>query len=264
MIAQLNQTALSFTENFKFSHGELLEFDAVSFQDWLDETLPQAVNLKPCTLQEAGSGDSIDLGKFRLLRFTLPTHSLRQNEFFGVPLGKATRTRETLRVYQGSKLAHVGFSDAVHIPVLVEPRQSGNWKVWMSLTPMEIATCRGGVRKAFGEVLLGGMGLGWMAKRIAARKQVSKLAIVDWNLDVLNFVGKALREEFPGKKIELIHDDVWKHIDSHRSYDSFILDVWESYGRAEYDKYFVDLKKWCEQNDRRVWGWGDVKHLPEG
>jgi hypothetical protein len=262
-------TALPFTESFAFQHNELIEFDAASFQAWVDEMLPQAANLKPCTGDNPDvSGGTVELGNFKLMRRTLPktfmqTHS-SLGGFFPSRLKKPIERRSTLKIYQGAKAGQVQFSDDVHIPVLAQP-QGDRWKVWMSLTPMEIATCRGGVRKAFGRVLLGGLGLGWMAQRIAERKQVERVTIVESNLDVLQFFGQPLVEKFGANRVQLVHADVWKYIAdrNYDCYDSYIMDVWSSYGQAEYYPPFCDLKAECQKAGKRVWGWGDVKHLPE-
>ena len=40
---------------------------------------------------------------------------------------------------------------------------------WMSLTPSEMATQRPGVQKAQGTVVIGGLGLGWLLRKVCEK-----------------------------------------------------------------------------------------------
>lgn len=84
--------------------------------------------------------------------------------------------REFLTTCYGSRRGRVWFTDPVHIPVLY---QRDTMDVWMSVTPMEVFTLRPGVRFASGRVVLGGLGLGWQLHKIAAKKSVREIVVIE-------------------------------------------------------------------------------------
>jgi len=190
---------ICFSENFQIPSGKnkTLIFEAKSFQQWVNRCIPQISHLTP--------EEVIPIGNYELI--LKPFETTRQKTIrwvgpFPFPIDPPITQRNTLRLFQGVKAAYCGFSDRIFIPVL----QNQN-KVWMSLTPMEIATCRGGIRKAHGHVLIAGMGLSWIAKSVAQRKQVKTVTIVDINSDLLQFFGNLLQQEAP-TKVNLIASDI--------------------------------------------------------
>ncbi len=64
------------------------------------------------------------------------------------------------------------FDDDINVPVLSYNRH-GSWDVWMSLTPMELWTQRSGIQAATGEVVIGGLGMGWLLRQVAKKKSVT-------------------------------------------------------------------------------------------
>jgi spermidine synthase len=140
------------------------------------------------------------------------------------------------------------FTDEVYFPVL---RDSND--VVMSLTPMEVMSQRAGLRKARGNVIMGGLGLGWLALRVLERKQVKHLTVVDNDREVIRVFGEPLKKKF-GDKLLLLHGDFYETaLDDSAKYDTVLADIWNEYGEASYNRRFKEVKAKYE----RVWGWGD-------
>ncbi|UBF29921.1 hypothetical protein K9N68_37560 (plasmid) [Kovacikia minuta CCNUW1] len=257
--------SIPFSEDFKFPNsGSLLVFEASSYQAWADNYLPQVSSLSPFTgFDLSQDKDFIQIGDCVLLRRLFETHYLQTHSSFGglfsSPLKEPIKRRATLKLFQGSKLAQVAFSEAVCIPVLAKKNNLKD--VWMSLTPMEVATCRSGIHRANGNVLIAGMGLGWMTRRILQRKQVKSVTVVEINPDILQFFGSPLKSEF--SQLDLVNQNVWNFLEnSSHSFDSYIFDIWGKYGEASDDDRFQHLKNWARKENKRIWGWGDVANTP--
>lgn len=262
--------AIEFREDFRFpDRHDTVTFSASSYQKWADEMLPQCAHLEPCgAAAKVEDTDHIKVGRYVLRRHRFPVTHIVTPGLFDMRR-KPYETRTKLSLYASGKKAFCQFDGTVNIPVMFSPEYClGSFKIWMSLTPMEVASCRIGVRKARGHVLLGGVGQGWMLRRILDRPQVKSVTCVDIDQDVIDFFGKPLVQhpavQMSKKSLTLKKQNVWETTpDDWEGYDSLIMDVWSSYGTAEYGPKFVRMKKWAGQNNRSVWGWGDVKNLPE-
>jgi hypothetical protein len=138
------------------------------------------------------------------------------------------------------------FTGAVHIPMLVKGSRT-----WMSLTPMEIYTLREAIRIARGHVLIAGLGMGWLTRRILESPKVTKVTQIEMEPMVIDFFGTPLKEMF-GDKLEIIQGDVYEFLKTPHSYNSYIFDIWDSLGAAEDDEEFQELKETVN-----AWGWGD-------
>jgi hypothetical protein len=165
-----------------------------------------------------------------------------------------------LELAQGHKRGEAMFDKDVIVPVLFRHRPEITWEpmsVWMGVTPMEVLTQRQGVRRSKGHVLLGGLGLGWMLWKIAAKKTVKKITVVEISQELLDWYGTELCElvaRETGTEIEVICDDVLKHMGEHGGDVRHIIDIW-----PDYPTYTHYLSKEWQEAIRRVdhfWGWG--------
>jgi len=193
---------------------------------------------------------------FRLRRTTLPGAEDRLNKGKTSPSGKFTYVHQilpaggVLKLAQGrNRRGEVFFTEDVIIPTLLEGNQ-----IWMSYTPSEIITQRGGVRRATGTVLVGGLGMGWMLRKIAAKKSVKKIILVEIEQDLMDFYGNKMvgkiRQE-TGVEIEVHVGDVWDHVGKHGADVRHILDIWPSY-----PAYPNRNERAIISTVRHFWGWG--------
>lgn len=159
-----------------------------------------------------------------------------------------------LKIAQNRRRGHVWFTEDVVIPILAEGKEREQTDTWMSLTPMEMLTQRKGVMLAQGTVLIGGLGLGWLLRKVCEKKSVDRVIVVEKNQWVIDWIGDRLCELYPDvqKKVaDWICDDVYNHVGKHGDDTRHLLDIWPEYGGC--DGKFYQFKK----TTKHLWGWGD-------
>lgn len=224
------------------AYAKELVIEAEGYQKWVDEILPIQAGLAPQVGRywEEGEG-RIEVGRWQLTRRLMRQFVYRPLHSWGTTLRWQVNGLTMYR--QGTEYGRVHFAGDVYIPVLADSLG----EPWMSITPNEVLSCRPGVRAARGRVLVGGLGLGMMARMIREKKTVNSVTVVDNNEDVLRVFGA-----IPG--VELVHGDLFGHARAHLGdYDSIVADIWQGYNDAPYDDDFQRLKR----EHPRVWGWGD-------
>lgn len=113
--------------------------------------------------------------------------------------------------------------------------------VWMSLTPGEMISQREGIRRARNKVIIGGLGLGWLFQKVAAKKEVFEVIVVEKSKELLDWYGEKLCGR--SSKASLIWGDVWKEIGRHGPGYQYLLDVWMGWGNAEHDPKLKSAKR---------------------
>jgi hypothetical protein len=161
-------------------------------------------------------------------------------------------------ISQGANRGTSWFDGDTFIPALWQNKPRN---VWMSIVPSEIFTCRPGVLRATKKVVVGGLGLGWMLDRIAAKKTVEELIVVEKSRELLDWYGEALVKKI-GRKydrlIHLEHGDVFAFARKHALSDGpkwrWVLDVWKGYGDSSGDPHLKDMRR---SGFTHVWAWGE-------
>jgi len=161
-----------------------------------------------------------------------------------------------LQTAQGNREGWVIFSTPVTIPILYEHRR-GELKVWMSFTPMEVLTQKAAIRKATGDVLIGGLGLGYLLKRVAEKKSVKRIIVVEKSDELLDWYGRELCEqvaEESGTPVEVICDDVLNQMGKHGDDVRHLVDIWPDYP----NEYCYLSREWqaAIKSVKHFWGWG--------
>lgn len=160
-----------------------------------------------------------------------------------------------VKIFQGGCQGSIRFSGPIHTAAIAKYDSHENKeKIWMSLTPMEVMSQKPGVEKAFGNVLIGGLGMGWLTRRVLEKPEVDSVTQVDLDLDILRVFGIPLEEMFPDK-LNLINDDFWSFLNQYDAgfFDTILVDIWLKYGHARKDNLFRVLRK----SHPNVWGWGE-------
>lgn len=80
----------------------------------------------------------------------------------------------------------------------------------MSNTPQEFIDHQPIIRNAKGQVLLNGLGLGFIATMIAVKEEVEHITIIEISEDVIKLVAPTLQEKL-GDKITIIHADAFAY-----------------------------------------------------
>lgn len=231
--------------------GQALVFDADAYNAWVQERLPFGNLL-------------LNRDDKRVL--TWRTHkAITRLVLAGESCTPIEKTgRHSLAVWDDTgRRAWAFFTGDVHIPILRDSKE-----VWMSLTPAELKTCWSGIEAAHGRVLIGGMGLGWMAQEILKKPSVESVTVVEIDPDIAEVFshpiwGDPFAPHFD-KWSDPIVSDLWQWLKaacedgSALGFDSFILDIWPGWGEATDDLHLAEFKKWAAPFEKTVWAWGDI------
>lgn len=244
-----------FDEGFKFPGGGVrITFEAKSFMNWIHECLPVTVGMPSIDYTQVKERGIAIGDNFHFYMRELPMVGMDVPDFGGYGMFSflltPRPTRSSLKIYRRTTAAYVAFSECVSIPVLCDK----DLQPWMSLTPNEILTQRGQLRRAKGHTAIAGLGLGWMARKILQRKSVTKLTVIEKDQSVIDFFGKPLKDDF-GDRIELVNADAY--VVNWQTFDVSLWDIWEGYGNAQSDSKFQTIKRDLIKADKVCFGWGD-------
>jgi hypothetical protein len=172
----------------------------------------------------------------------------------------------------GLKNGMVVFNGDVVIPTLIDmktdsrfgspfkesttPAVRTKWgAVWMSLTPSEMLTQRPGVIKAQGTVLIGGLGLGWLLKKVCEKDSVERVIVVERSQELLDWYGYELCKRY-AKVSEVICDDVYNQIGKHGESTTHLLDIWLLFTDSSRDPKLQAVRRTMKN---QLWAWGEMK-----
>lgn len=101
--------------------------------------------------------------------------------------------------------------------------------VWMSLNPNEIETMKPFINKAKGNVLVLGLGMGYVPYMMANKNEVNKITIVEKDPEIINLFNKLIYPHFKYQnKIQIIKDDAINYTKNHQNYDYIFADLWHN------------------------------------
>lgn len=105
--------------------------------------------------------------------------------------------------------------------------EGGN--IWMSLNPNEIETMEPFINKAEGNVLVFGLGMGYVPFMMSEKSEVKHITIIEKDQNIINLFNTLLFPSFPHKeKITIVRSDALKYDISHKQYDYIFADLWHS------------------------------------
>ena len=101
--------------------------------------------------------------------------------------------------------------------------------VWMSLNPNEIETMKPFINKAKGEVLVLGLGMGYVPFMMMDKSEVKHITIIEKDKNIINLFNKVLFPSFINKnKITIAQDDAIHYLKSKKKYDYIFADLWHA------------------------------------
>lgn len=237
-------TPIKFTENFKWQKKVL--FDHQSYNNWVESTMP--------IMRKIPNNSKISVGSYSLIIKELPIWEYISpfESFFPMSMSfcsmKKVKTRCGLEIYKGRSVGKAYFTDVVKIPVL-----HSYGTVWMSLTPNEILTQRGCIRRTKGRVGIAGLGMGWAVQKILERDKVDFVTVVEREKEVIEVFGKPLMKKFGGR-LKILNGDAYVHDWS--AYDVSFWDIWAGMDDAAYDGKFKKIKNYLADLGKVCVSWG--------
>lgn len=261
---EAREVVVTFEEQYKWpGTGHRITFDGPQFQDWIYKTLPVSAGLVPMDRKTAKS-DGIHLDSFVFYMRPFPLWkwgSKYENTHTGIPfipfldISHNVPMRCCLQMYRRSQVALCAFSTEINIPVLAKPDKfnCNRLEPWMSLTPNEVMTQRGQIRRSRNNTALAGLGLGWAARKILERKQVKHLTIYEKSQAIIDYFGASLIADYPDK-VTLVCADAYE-VDWQK-HDVSLWDIWEFWGDAAWDRKFENIRMELEAKGKTCVGWG--------
>jgi hypothetical protein len=103
-------------------------------------------------------------------------------------------------------------------------------KIWMSLTFMEVQSAALAIQKSCGDVVTGGLGLGYYVARAAAQDEVDTVTVYEINRDVVSLFMRRFKDRSWYKKVIIVCDDIRKKIerDEVPHADFFFMDIYQT------------------------------------
>ena len=111
-------------------------------------------------------------------------------------------------------------------------RLKRNGNTWMSITPMELESHITHVLEATGDVLVGGLGMGYYITQIVAKADVRSVTVIEKDIEVIQAYKKLIESNptaFDNSKLHIMHGDMFDLIpklDKKFEYNYAYLDIW--------------------------------------
>ena len=157
-------------------------------------------------------------GEWSIERFTVDEkdanfHNLRANIGYG-GFGREIEPGEYTRLLRGKG----------------DPRTFGGATIVMSDTPAEINDLAYFVEMAKGNVLINGLGLGWVVEALFQKKEVKDIVVIEKSKDVINLVKQHYYDKCPKDKyIIIVHADALEYKPQKgQRFDAVWHDIWDN------------------------------------
>ena len=156
----------------------------------------------------------------------------------GISYGNWEIQRETYPAYRGVICDDmIIFEDFTEIPPLgffTRPfsfpaiLEGGN--EWMTLTPVDLDTCKEAIDAAHGRVVTFGLGLGYYAYMASEKSEVDEVTIVELSPDVIELFKTHILPQMPnGHKIKIVNGDAFEYAERimpRENFDLAFVDTW--------------------------------------
>jgi len=163
----------------------------------------------------------------------------------------------SLMTWYGSKFGSVVFDGDVIIPAVYE-KVGGYFRQdpWMSFTPAEIMSFRGGIRAAKGRVVVAGLGLGHLLIEVSKKKSVKEIILVEVSKEIVDWLLPRIEYHMMKEKlVQVIIGDAYEELPKLTA-DVAVVDIFMNYGNNDRDVQELRQKS---PNIKRLWGWGTAR-----
>jgi len=169
-------------------------------------------------------GSYLDLVKFDRNPFT--TRYLKEEiEFYGSR--EYSSNGITVKVDKGIGRLDDYLNKAYRIGEAEFPILRIDKKLWMSLTWMEVQSCFLAIELANGEVATGGLGLGYVPLRMAAKDDIDFVDVYEIDARIIKYFTTTFQDRPEFQKINIIHGDA-RQLLRDKYYDYVFMDIYDS------------------------------------
>ena len=114
--------------------------------------------------------------------------------------------------------------------------------IWMSLNPNEIETMKPFIKRGKGNILVLGLGMGYVPFMLSLKEEVKSITIVEKDQEIIDLFNSLIWPHFKNKeKIKIIKDDAIAYTKKNQNYDYIFADLWHE--PEDGLSLFVELKK---------------------
>lgn len=114
-----------------------------------------------------------------------------------------------------------------------------NDELWMTDAEFESASYYHTLRDAKGDILVGGLGIGFMLPYLLSRPWITSVTVLEREADVIALVGP----KFQDPKLKIIHADVYEWIPPRKAYDLIFMDIWPNVPNTDNEVEIEKLRK---------------------
>ena len=115
--------------------------------------------------------------------------------------------------------------------------------VWMADVPCECMDAQPFVDAAHGRVLIGGLGIGHVAARVAAKPDVKAVAVVEISAEVIHLVWRHLPAVLTKRKGIIVNQDIYVFLRTcGLEFDCAYFDIWRSDGERTMYEHIIPLR----------------------
>lgn len=155
------------------------------------------------------------------------------------------------RYINGKQIPKIGFfRKEFKYPAIYE-----NNRLWMSVTPNEINTMKEPIKKAFGKVLMYGLGIGYFAYMVSLKDDVEKIIIIEKNKKIIDLFYEEIYPQFENKeKIEIICEDAFIYADKKmgkENFDFVFCDLWHDVSDGL--PMYLKMKEYESRNPKSIY-----------
>lgn len=244
---------------FKNEHNSAICFRGDTYQAHADELLqwlarPHGIDQFPVIGRDSGGlelGDDMRIGRLTLRHATDVRYMWG---FLSVPQVMPHRMLTHVPVCnRGREVGHVSFDSDTESPALFGGHSS---YPWMSYTFSETMSQYSGIRAARGSVVIGGLGLGWLTRRVAEQPRVGEVVVVERNAALAEFVRPALASSF-GNRVKVVVADIYDYLKgvTKKSADTVLMDIWRGYGDGTDDRKWLTERNRLQSDGIKTWEW---------
>ena len=124
----------------------------------------------------------------------------------------------------------------------------------MSDLPVEMADHLEFFLQAHGNVLIGGLGLGYIATKLTENRKVGDIVVVEKSTDVVRLVKPHLDD-----RITVVNSDLFLYLKQRQlfEFDCAYYDIWTGTGEATWVEYVVPLRRLSVKANKHmeIWCW---------
>ena len=164
---------------------------------------------------------SIKLNKINSEEFTYQTQMVNANELFSLSSIQFDPNREL-----NDSMRLVALDEPMEVTILYQHNE-----VWMLDVPSEAETIDPIAKKAHGNVLTFGLGIGYFPFMAMLNSNVKSITVIEKSKSVIELFNQSLKPQFPNNvPLTIIEGDAFDYWneDVLNQYDSVFVDIWKS------------------------------------